>query len=48
MSEKAIDLENGLELVISGNYKLCNYEREIMLSFDKDGNYRIFIRKKEK
>jgi len=47
MKEKTIDLENGFELVVDGNYKEhYNYEREILAKYGMSGQSRIRIRKK--
>ena len=48
MKEKSIDLENGFELVVDGNYKEhYNYEREILAIYGMSGHSRIRIRKKK-
>lgn len=44
--EKSIDLENGFELVVEGDLKYFNYERELISSVGKIKT-RIFIRKKK-
>ena len=47
MKEKTIDLENGYELVVEGNFdKYLNYEHEIYACFGGEGTMRLFVRKK--
>ena len=47
MKEKSIDLENGFELVIEGDYEILTYTQEILASFGGDGSYRLYVRRKK-
>ena len=45
--ELTLNLKNGFELVITGDYdKHYDYEREITATFGTGGKSRLFVRKK--